>query len=153
MPQEPGRTPTFLTREKKKKHVCEFCGKDDFHSRQSLSYHRLKICDKRPQEPVKLSEIMEKPPEPGPVNPPDPMLQPPQDTPAPPGRPDPDPDTSPDPIVDAAPEIEPEIHPLEFPVLLTMLLLFLFGVIFIIIVFHDKLLEWSKKLFGRIEHA
>lgn len=50
MPGERGGTASFKNLPNRKKHVCEFCGRDDFSSRQALSYHRLKVCDKRPEE-------------------------------------------------------------------------------------------------------
>lgn len=42
-----GNPPHLLTPSKRKKHVCEFCGRDDFLTRHTLWYHRHNTCEKR----------------------------------------------------------------------------------------------------------
>jgi hypothetical protein len=50
LPKDRGQFPPIFIPKKRKKHVCKFCGRDDFFSRQALSYHRLHSCDKRPDD-------------------------------------------------------------------------------------------------------
>ncbi|WAC05657.1 MAG: hypothetical protein OS112_03245 [Methanoregula sp.] len=168
MPQERGGTPSFLGPSKKKKHVCEYCGRDDFQSRQALSYHRLNTCENRPldikpkptapsqaaaqdlREPAArtLADVMKQaafpvlapPPEAAAADPPKPSTS----TPAAAQKP------SPGEMVPDHGELREQQRSKAHPALVFILLL-LIGILALVILFWDVIEREGKKFLKRFD--
>ena len=154
----PTDSPSFKNLPNRKKHVCEFCGRDDFTSRQALSYHRLKVCEKRPKEDAqndpgaaagqdppeasgrKLSDSMAASPPKPPAG--APALKPPELKPPDPAENSPD---DPDELED-----QEEEHWKMNPTLFFFLILLL-GLLALIILFWDFIEREGRKLLKRFD--